>query len=57
MQTITFAQHLFLAMLGHPEYLKRAQAELDGVLGPGPTRFPTFEDRIHLPTISRRTIF
>jgi hypothetical protein len=36
-------------MLKHPEYLKRAQAELDVVLGPGPARFPTFEDRAHLP--------
>jgi cytochrome P450 len=36
-------------MLEYPEYLKRAQAELDSVLGPGPARFPTFEDRPHLP--------
>jgi cytochrome P450 len=49
MQTIAFTQHFFLAMLEHPEYMKRAQAELDGVLGPGPARFPTFEDRPHLP--------
>ncbi|KAI0300570.1 cytochrome P450 [Multifurca ochricompacta] len=47
--TITFIQHFFLAMIEHPEYLKRAQAELDGVLGAGPARFPTFEDRVHLP--------
>jgi hypothetical protein len=50
-QTITFTQHLFLALLKHPEYLKRAQAELDSVLGTGPARFPTFEDRPHLPYI------
>jgi cytochrome P450 len=49
MQTITFTQHLFLAMLEHPEYLKRAHAELDGVLGLGPARLPTFEDRPRLP--------
>lgn len=49
MQTITFAQHLFLALLEYPEFLKRAQAELDSVLGAGPARFPTFEDRPHLP--------
>ncbi|KAH9067874.1 cytochrome P450 [Lactarius vividus] len=47
--TIAFAQHLFLALLKHPECLKRAQAELDSVLGPGPVRFPTFEDRPRLP--------
>lgn len=49
MQTITFTQHLFLAMLKHPDYLKRAQTELDSVLGAGPARFPTFEDRPNLP--------
>jgi cytochrome P450 len=48
---ITFTQHLFLALLKHPEYLKRAQAELDSVLGAGPARFPTFEDRPRLPYI------
>jgi len=47
--TITFTQHLFLAMLKHPEYLKCAQVELDNVLGTGPSRFPTFEDRPCLP--------
>ena len=50
-QTITFTQHLLLAMLKHPEYLKRAQAELDDVLGAGPARFPTFEDRPKLPFV------
>jgi cytochrome P450 len=38
-------------MLKHPEYLKRAQAELDSVLGAGPARFPTFEDRPKLPFV------
>ncbi|KAI9441381.1 cytochrome P450 [Lactarius indigo] len=47
--TITFTQHLFLALLKHPECLKRAQAELDNVLGAGPARFPAFEDRPRLP--------
>ncbi|KAI9465858.1 cytochrome P450 [Lactarius psammicola] len=46
---ITFTQHLFLALLKHPECLKRAQAELDSVLGAGPARFPAFEDRHRLP--------
>lgn len=50
-QTITVTQHLFLALLKHPEYLKRAQAELDSVLGAGPARFPTFEDRPRLPYV------
>ena len=50
-QTITFTQHLFLAILKHPECLKRAQAELDSVLGAGPARFPTFEDRPNLPFV------
>ncbi len=48
-QIITFTQHLFLALLKHPECLKRAQAELDSVLGAGPARFPAFEDRPRLP--------
>ncbi|KAI0260736.1 cytochrome P450 [Gloeopeniophorella convolvens] len=47
--TITFTQHLMLAMLKHPEFLERAQAELDSVLGAGPARLPAFEDRPHLP--------
>jgi hypothetical protein len=51
-QTITFTQHLLLAMLKHPEYLKRAQAELDSVLGAGPARFPIFEDRPKLPFVN-----
>ena len=50
-QTITFTQHLFLALLKHPECLKRAQAELDSVLGTGPARFPAFEDRPRLPYV------
>ncbi|KAI9451342.1 cytochrome P450 [Russula earlei] len=49
--TITFTQHFFLGMLKHPEYLKRAQVELDSVLGAGPSRLPTFEDRPHLPFV------
>jgi len=48
-QTITFTQHLFLALLKHPECLQRTQVELDSVLGEGPVRLPTFEDRLRLP--------
>ena len=36
-------------MLVHPEYQKRAQLELDKVVGP--SRLPTMEDIVHLPYI------
>ncbi|KAF5366421.1 hypothetical protein D9758_009789 [Tetrapyrgos nigripes] len=39
----------FLAMCMHPEIQKRAQEEIDGVVGHD--RLPTFEDRIHLPYV------
>ena len=38
-----------LAMLAHPEVQKRAQDELDAVVGQG--RVPTFADKSHLPYI------
>ncbi|PFH46821.1 hypothetical protein AMATHDRAFT_153743 [Amanita thiersii Skay4041] len=40
----------FLAMASFPEVQKRAQAELDAVIGPH--RLPTFEDRESLPYIN-----
>ena len=40
---------LFLALVLYPEVKKRAQAELDSVLGRD--RLPTFGDRPHLPYI------
>ena len=39
-----------LAMIRFPEVQKRAQAELDAVLGNG--RLPTFDDKTRLPYIS-----
>ena len=44
-------QHLLLALMQNPDILARAQRELDSVLGPGPGRLPTFEDREKLPYI------
>ncbi|KAI0316607.1 cytochrome P450 [Amylostereum chailletii] len=49
--TITVMQHFLLAMMQNPTILHRAQAELDFVLGEGPARMPTFEDRDKLPYI------
>ncbi|KAG6820576.1 hypothetical protein H0H93_014803 [Arthromyces matolae] len=37
----------FLAMILHPEYQRRAQQEIDSVIGPG--RLPEFSDRESLP--------
>lgn len=39
----------FLAMVLYPEVQKKAQAELDAVVGAD--RFPTFEDRAQLPYV------
>lgn len=38
-----------LAVLLHPEAAKKAQEEIDRVVGPG--RLPTFEDRESLPYV------
>ena len=43
-------QTLFLAMALYPEAQKKAQAELDAVVGPN--RFPDFHDRPSLPYIN-----
>jgi cytochrome P450 len=40
---------LFLAVLLHPEVQKKAQDEIDAVMGR--ERFPTFEDRPRLPFV------
>lgn len=45
--TITVVQHFILAMITHPEIFKKAQKELDTVVGS--QRLPTFEDRPNLP--------
>lgn len=48
--TTTMALEVFtLAMLLYPNVMKKAQAELDAVLGL--SRFPSFEDKDHLPYI------
>lgn len=41
----------FGAMALHPEIQRRAQIELDSVLGRDRDRLPTFEDRSSLPFI------
>ena len=43
-------QALFLAMAMYPEVQKKAQAEIDSVVGPN--RLPNFEDRPSLPYIN-----
>ncbi|KIJ64011.1 hypothetical protein HYDPIDRAFT_175746 [Hydnomerulius pinastri MD-312] len=45
--TITTISHFVLAMVQHPEVLKRAQAEIDSVTGQN--RLPACEDRERLP--------
>ncbi|THG97275.1 hypothetical protein EW026_g4689 [Hermanssonia centrifuga] len=45
--TITVVQHFLLAMITHPQVLKKAQDEMDRVVGNG--RLPTFDDRTALP--------
>jgi hypothetical protein len=48
-QTVTTITILFLALVIYPEVQKRAQAELDAVVGRD--RLPTFDDRPRLPYI------
>ncbi len=50
LQTVSTIQAFFLAMLLYPEVAKKAQAELDSVVGTD--RIPTFEDRDNLPYIN-----
>ena len=49
-QTSSVVQALFLAMALYPEVQKKAQAEIDSVVGPN--RLPNFEDRPSLPYIN-----
>lgn len=44
--TITFIAHFVLALMEHPEYLVKAQNEIDSVVV---DRLPTFSDRPSLP--------
>ncbi|PSR70644.1 hypothetical protein PHLCEN_2v13476 [Hermanssonia centrifuga] len=46
--TVTILSHLILAMIKHPNVLKRAQQEIYKVVG---SRLPTFEDRPRLPYV------
>ncbi|KAF8815532.1 cytochrome P450 [Phlegmacium glaucopus] len=48
--TVSTVQTLFLAMALYPEVQRKAQAELDAVVGPN--RLPDFEDRPSLPYIN-----
>lgn len=47
--TITTISHFLLAMMNHPDALKKAQQEIDAVVGQD--RLPTFEDRASLPYV------
>ncbi|CAE7053445.1 unnamed protein product [Rhizoctonia solani] len=49
--TVTALMMFFLTMVLHPEVQKKAQNELDSVIGNG--RLPTFEDRAELGYIER----
>ena len=49
-QTVSALMSLFVAILLHPEIQKKAQDELDSVVGR--ERLPTFEDRPRLPFIN-----
>ena len=47
LQTSSVSYALYLAMTLYPHVMKRAQQELDSVVGTG--RLPTFSDRVSLP--------
>lgn len=49
LQTLSTVQTFFLAMASNPEVQQKAQAELDGVVGPH--RLPEFADKDSLPYI------
>jgi cytochrome P450 len=49
MKTVSSMSSLFLALVLFPDVQRRAQAELDFVVGRD--RLPTFDDRPHLPYI------
>ncbi|KAF8884181.1 cytochrome P450 [Infundibulicybe gibba] len=49
-QTVSSVQTFFLAMAMHPEVQRKAQAEIDAVIGPG--RLPEFADRESLPYVN-----
>jgi Cytochrome P450 len=49
-QTVSAIYACFLAVILFPQVLRKAQAEIDKVVGS--ERLPTFEDRPHLPYIN-----
>ncbi|KAJ3824541.1 cytochrome P450 [Lentinula raphanica] len=48
--TVSDQYSVFLAMVRHPEVLRKAQAEIDAVVGND--RLPAFSDREHLPYLN-----
>ncbi|KAJ3552901.1 hypothetical protein NM688_g3906 [Phlebia brevispora] len=48
--TVSSIHSFFLAMTLYPEVQKKAQAEIDAVVGPD--RLPTFEDMVNLPYVT-----
>ncbi|THH18673.1 hypothetical protein EW146_g2333 [Bondarzewia mesenterica] len=48
--TVSTMMAFFLGMMLHPEYQRKAQEEIDRVVGPG--RLPDFSDRDQLPYVS-----
>ncbi len=48
--TVASTMSFILAMLTHPEIQRRAQQEVDSVVGPD--RLPDFSDQSHLPYLS-----
>jgi cytochrome P450 len=49
MESVSSLYSLFLALVLFPQVQRRAQTELDAVIGRD--RLPTFDDRPHLPYI------
>jgi hypothetical protein len=49
-KTVSTTQTFFLAMAMHPEVLRKAQAEIDAVVGIN--RLPDFNDRPYLPYVN-----
>lgn len=53
LQTVSAIYAFFLAMTLHPEVAKKAQAEIDAVVGGD--RLPTYADRMYLPYLDALT--
>jgi cytochrome P450 len=50
MQTVSTVRGFFLAMALYPDVFKKAQEEIDSVVGS--QRLPTISDRSHLPYVN-----